>query len=425
MNEFPRMALARQQLYANPIADVAAAAVEGLTAAGIDQRVKPGQSIAITAGSRGVHKINQILRAVVDRVKELGAEPFIAPTMGSHGGATAAGQAELLDETYGISEASMRCPIRSTMEVEEIGRTVEHDLPVYLDRHVAQADGIIVVNRVKAHTDFSGPFESGLMKMITIGLGKRAQAESCHAYGAWGLRVLMPEVAAAKIALAPIIAGLALLEDGYDQTTEVVGLPGERIEAEEPALLLRAKEYMPRLPFDDLDLLIIDRIGKEISGAGLDPNVIGRKRIEGEPEFEKPNVERIVLRDLTPESHGNGVGTGLADCITQRLFDKIDWEVTNTNSLVSGFTIRSMVPVIRPNDREALRTMMFLLRRKPAEEIRAMRIRDTAHMESFQLSEGLLPAVAEHPKVEALEPMAEMRFDSDGNLTPDQVCSVK
>jgi len=425
MAEFPRFAPARQQLYSAPIADLPAAVRAGLEQGGIAASVQRGQRIAITAGSRGIHQIGAILRAVVERVRELGAEPFIVPAMGSHGGATADGQRELLDETYHVTEATMGCPVLATMEVVELGRTPEHDIPVYLDQNAAAADGIIVVNRVKAHTDFSGPFESGLLKMITIGLGKRHQAESCHAYGAWGLRVLMPEVARAKIALAPIRLGLALIEDGYDRTTEIVGVPAGAIEAEEPKLLLRAKETMPRLPFEDLDLLIVDRAGKEISGAGMDPNVLGRKRIAGEAEFESPRIERILLRDVTPESHGNGIGTGLADAITQRLYDAIDWEVTNTNSLVSGFTLRSMVPVVSPNDREALQTLLFLLRRKPIEAIRALRIRDTAHLEFFQLSEALLADAAAHPRVETLGAAEALRFNSDGNLLPDEVCTVK
>jgi hypothetical protein len=237
--------------------------------------------------------------------------------------------------------------------------------------------------------------------------------------------VLLPEVARAKLQLAPILGGLAILEDGYDQTTEIVGLPNARIEAEEPVLLQRARTYMARLPFDELDLLILDRIGKEISGAGMDPNVIGRKRIQGEPEFESPRVERIIVRDLTPESHGNGIGIGLADFITQRLYDKIDWPVTNTNTLVSSFTQRSMVPVISRNDREALETALFLLRRKPVEELAAVRARDTLHLEHLLVSEGLLPQVRENDRLELLGEPEELRWDPDGNLLPDETAAVK
>jgi hypothetical protein len=310
----------------------------------------------------------------------------------------------------------MGCPILSSMKVVELGRTPEHGLPVYVDEHVARADGILVVNRVKEHTDFHGPYESGLMKMMTIGLGKRAEAESVHAFGAWGLRELMPEVARAKMRLAPILGGLAILEDGLDQTTAIVGLPVERIEAEEPKLLARAREYLARLPFDALDLLIVDRMGKEISGTGMDTNVIGRRRIEGEPEWEKPRIERLFLRDLTPESEGNGTGIGLADIITRRLRDKIDLETTQVNSRVSTFMLRVVLPIVAKNDREGLDTALYLLRRKPPEQVGMVRIRDTMRLEQLLVSENLLPQVRENEKLEVLGPPEELRFDAAGNL---------
>jgi Lactate racemase N-terminal domain len=409
------LAPVRQQLYSAPVADLEGAVRAALAQGGLEGSVRPGQRIAITAGSRGIANIAAVLRTVAARVRELGAEPFIVPAMGSHGGATDEGQRELLAGTFGIDEVRAGAPVLSSMEVVELGRTAEHDLPVYLDRNAAGADGIVVVNRVKPHTDFTGPYESGLMKMITIGLGKRLQAESIHAYGAWGLRVLMPEVARAKLEQAKILLGVALLEDGHDQTCEVVGLPAAAIPDEEPRLLERARRNMARLPFEELDLLIVDRIGKEISGAGMDPNVIGRKRIDGEPEFTSPRIERIIARELSRETHGNGIGTGLADIITQRLFDGIDWEITNTNSVVSGFTLRSMVPVIAANDREALRTALFLLRRHPLPGLRVARILDTFHLEHLQVSLPLLDGDAAS-RIEPQGPAAPLRFDGEGNL---------
>ncbi len=411
-----RLARVRQQLYSAPVGDVPAAVRAGLAEGGLAGAVHPGQRIAITAGSRGIANIATILRTVAESVRALGAEPFVVPAMGSHGGATGAGQLSLLAETFGIDERSLGCPVHSSMEVVELGRTPEHDVPVYLDRHAAGADGILVVNRVKAHTDFSGPYESGLFKMITIGLGKRAQAEAVHAHGAWGLRVLIPEVARAKLAVAPIRLGLAIIEDGHDQTCAVVGLPAAAIGDEEPRLLERARQVMARLPFPVIDLLIVDRIGKEISGAGMDPNVLGRKRIEGEAEFESPRVERIVARDLTEATHGNAVGIGLADIITRRLHEKIDWEATNTNSLVSGFTQRSMVPYVAASDRAALETACFLLRRRPPEALRVVRIPDTLHLESLRASPALLADDVRPETVEVLGPPAEVRHDREGNL---------
>jgi hypothetical protein len=414
MADVLKMFPVRQQLYSAPLADIPAAVRDQLCAAGLEERIRPGQRIAITAGSRGINNIAEILKAAVECVKSVGGQPFIVPAMGSHGGATAEGQAELL-ATFGITEERMGCPVLSSMEVVELGRT-ERGTPVYLDRNAAGAAGILVINRVKTHTDFKGPYESGLMKMITIGLGKRVQAESIHAYLAWGLQNLIPEVGRAKIQLAPIRMALAILEDGYDQTCEIVGLKAEEIEAREPELLVRAKEYMARLPFDDIDLLIIDQIGKEISGAGMDPNVIGRLRIPGEPEFERPRVERLVVLDLTDETHGNGIGTGLADFTTQKLIDKIDWHVTNTNSVVSGFLLRSMVPVVSPTDRAAIESALFTLRRKPVEEVRAMRIRNTLHLEQLQLSAAFVEEASGHPRLEIEGTPAPMRFDGTGNL---------
>jgi len=417
----PDLVPVRQPLFSDPVPDIPAAAATALAATGIRDRIRRGDRVAITAGSRGIAQIAAILRAVVATLAEWGARPFLVPAMGSHGGATAEGQRQLLAETFGITESAMGCPILSSMDVAELGRTPEHDLPVYLDRHAASADAIVVVNRVKPHTDFTGPVESGLMKMITIGLGKRAQAESVHAYGAWGLRELVPEVARAKIARSRIVGGLAILEDGRDQTHRIVGVPAEGIATEEPRLLCRAREIMAKLPWPSLDLLIVDRIGKEISGAGMDPNVIGRKRIEGEPEFASPRIERIVVRDLTDESHGNGIGTGLADIITRRLYDRIDWEVTNTNSLVSGFTQRSMVPFVADSDRHALETARYLLRRKPVEQLRVARIRDTLHLEQLWASENLL---AEVPGLTVLGPPAPVQFDDAGRLVEPAVPAV-
>jgi hypothetical protein len=415
MPHYPPMYPARQLLYSAPVADIPGAVAAELRRAGLAEVVRPGQRVAITAGSRGVANIATILKATVDAVREVGGEPFLVPAMGSHGGATDAGQAELLAEGFGIREQTMGAPILSSMEVVELGRT-ERGTPVYLDRNAAAADVIIVVNRVKAHTDFSGPYESGLMKMISIGLGKRVQAESIHAYGAWGLRTLIPEVARTKIARSPIRLGLALIEDGYDQTCQIVGLRAEEIPDREPELLLRAKEIMPGLPFEEVDLLIVDRIGKEISGAGMDTNVLGRKRIATEPEFERPRVERVIARDLSEETHGNAIGIGLADFIIQRIVDKIDWRVTNTNSMVSGFLQRSMVPVVCPTDQAAVDAAYFMLRRKPPEAVRVLRIRDTLHLEHVWISDSFLPEAREHPRLEVMDKPRPMAFDSAGNL---------
>jgi hypothetical protein len=415
MPRYPQMYPARQLLYSAPVPDIPGRVRAELQRAGLAEVVRPGQRVAITAGSRGVNNIAAILKATVEAVRATGAEPFLVPAMGSHGGATDEGQAALLAETFGVTAASMGAPVLSSMEVVELGRT-ERGTPVYLDRNAAAADAIIAINRIKAHTDFSGPYESGLMKMITIGLGKRAQAESIHAHGAWGLRTLIPEVARAKIALSPIKIGLALIEDGYDQTCEIVGMRAGEIAEREPELLLRAKEVMAGLPFDEVDLLIVDRAGKEISGAGMDTNVLGRKRIDTEPEFERPRVERVILRDLTDETHGNAVGIGLADFVTQRVVDQIDWQVTNINSMVSGFLQRSMLPVVSPTDQAAVEAAYFMLRRKPPEEVRVLRILDTLHLEHVWISDSFLPEARQNARLEVTDKPRPLAFDSAGGL---------
>ncbi len=425
MADYPRLAPVCQRLYSSPIDDLPAAVRCALADAIPPDRVRKGQRIGITAGSRGIANIAPILKAAVDLLRERGAEPFLFPSMGSHGGATAEGQADLLGRVFGINEETMGYPVLSSMEVVELGRTPEHDLPVYVDEHVAKADGILVVNRVKAHTDYRGPHESGLMKMIAIGMGKRAQAETIHAHGVYGLRELIPEVARAKIRMAPILGGLALVEDGYDQTSEIVGLPADRIEAEEPAILERAKAGMALLPFDELDLLVIDRMSKEISGTGMDTNVIGRRRINNEPEWEVPAIEVVFVRDLEQHASTNAVGIGLADLTTRRLRERFDLKKTQVNGLTSTFAQRLMLPVVAEDDREGMDHAMYLLRRKSPDQIRMVRIRDTAHLHRLLVSEALLPEVRRHERLEQEGEPEEIRFDAEGKLTPDEVVQVK
>jgi len=424
MVTYPRLLPVRHQLYSKPIEDVPAAVREAMRKAVPEGKIRKGQRIGITAGSRGTDKIGLVLKAAVEIVRERGGEPFVFPSMGSHGGATDEGQAKLLDEVFGINEKTMGCPILSSMKVVELGRTREHDIPVYVDEHVAKADGVLVVARVKAHTDFQGPYESGPMKMITIGMGKQTQAESVHAFGAWGLKHLIPEIGEAKIRLAKVLGSLAILEDGYDQVTEIRGLPAGKVAEEEPKLLRRAKRYQARLPFDELDLLVVDRMSKEISGTGMDTTVIGRRRIQGEPEWKRPRIEVLFVRDLDENASDNGIGMGLADLMTRRLYDKIDLKKTQVNGLTSGFAMRLMVPTIAADDREALEHAFYLLRRKLPEEVSMVRIRDTSHLERLYVSEALRPQVEADPRLEVVGPAEEVRFDREGKLVPDEAMKV-
>jgi len=316
-------------------------------------------------------------------------------------------------ESLNITEETVAAPVRATMEVVEVG-TMESGLPVYLDRYAAEADAIIAVNRIKSHTDFSARYESGLVKMLAVGVGKRMGAEVLHSDGTAGLRRFIPAYAATVIANAPVLGGLALIENERHQLAEVTAIRAHEIALREPSLLVRAKQMEPRLPFPEIDLLIVDRIGKEISGVCLDCNVIGRRGIRGEPDPERPQVRYIFVRSLTPASHGNAIGIGLADFTTEQLVADIDWQVTRLNGLVSGFLERAKTPVTLRNDREALLAALTALGAR-AEGARVVRIKDTAHLAEMQVSEPLWEEAHNYGLVRGSAP-APLAFDEAGTL---------
>lgn len=353
-----------------------------------------GKRIALGIGSRGVANIATIARQVVRLIRESGGEPFIVPAMGSHGGATPEGQIDVL-EGLGVTPETVGCPILATMDTVIMGYTKE-SVPAHLDRHVAEADGFILVNRVKPHTDFHGPHESGLIKMLAIGLGKERGASAIHSYGVMGLRDYIPAVARVLLAKSKWIAGFATVEDGYHRTVALEGFDAATLIAGEQRLLAQAHELLPRLPVDDIDVLIVDEIGKNISGAGMDTNVIGRWRIEGEAEPDAPRVQALVVLDLTSPSHGNAVGTGLADFTVRRLVDKIDFEITTRNVYTSGFLIRGQIPLVFATDGEAIEAAIdHVYRSHPAQraEARIMRIRNTLELEHLWVSPNLVGEV--------------------------------
>lgn len=365
-----------------------------------------GKRIAIGIGSRGVAEIVAIARRLVALVKQGGGEPFIVPAMGSHGGATAAGQLDVL-AGLGVTEVSVGCPLRATMETVVMGETAS-GYPLYLDRHVAEADGLIIANRVKIHTDFHGPHESGVMKMLAIGLGKETGAASIHQQGVYGLRNIMPEVASGLLSKINLIAAIATVEDGYHRPVDLAMFTSDQIAEGEQRLLERSRELMPRLPVDELDVLIIDYMGKDISGAGMDTNIIGRWFIKGEPEPESPRVKALVVLDLTEASHGNATGIGLADFTTQRLFDKIDLPLTTKNIYTSGFLERGRLPLVYATDEEAIETALdHVFRANPDERdnARVMRIASTLDLETVQVTSNLLDEIRAEPGfVDADEP---------------------
>lgn len=397
-----------QSVYLSPLRDVPAHVVAEL--ARVLPQFPAGAEVAVTAGSRGVANIGSILRAVCEAVRAHGGQPFVVPAMGSHGGATAEGQVELL-ESLGVTPVSVGAPIRASMEVDHLGYTPD-GTEVVLDRHALSAQAIVVVGRVKPHTDFEGRWESGLAKMLAVGLGKEAGATRMHRTGAAGLRDHVPAAAHVILEQAPVVAGLAVLEDAAGQTSRVVGVTPAELLEREAALLQEAKSHAPRLPFDEADLLIVDYLGKDISGTGLDTKVIGRMRIEGQPEPERPRVRCLAALDVTDASHGNANGLGLADVITERLLAKTDLQALRVNAAACGFWERAKVPVAFATDREAIAAALRSTG-VPAEQARVARIRDTLHLERLWVSAALVDSLIGDVEV---GPKRCLEFDTDGNL---------
>ena len=379
----------------------------------LDVPIAPDSRVAIAVGSRGIDSLAVIVRAAVSHVKQRGGVPFVVPAMGSHGGATAEGQREVL-RGYGITEQSVGAPIHSSMDVAELP---SGDLPigVFMDRRAWESDGVILINRIKPHTDYHGPYESGLVKMAVIGLGKHRQALDIHRFGVHGLRDLIPQCAKVILESEKILCGIGIVENAHDKACLIEALPGDQVLTREPALLEQARQRMPSLPMEDIDVLVIDRMGKDISGCGVDPNIIGRIRIQGEQEPDSPRIKSIVVTDLTDASHGNALGTGLADVITRRLYEKIDLDVTYENAYTSSFLERAKLPVIAPTAAQALDFALRSCGAIPAGEERIIWIRDTLHLCELYVSAIVLREVSPSPEIEtAGEPVA--MFDSEGGL---------
>jgi hypothetical protein len=417
----PTMTRVRQRLYDRVLVDLDSVVIRKVQQR-LEGRVRPGQRIAVAVGSRGVANVARIARGTVEAIRRVGGEPFVVPAMGSHGGATAEGQTEVL-ASLGVTEAFVRCPIRSSMDVVQIG-TIEDGLPVYLDRHAAGAEGIVVINRVKKHTDFHGEIESGLMKMICIGLGKKAQAELVHAYGAAGLKRYVPLVTRFTLAHAPILLGVASLENGYEQTAEIHVFDAAEIEEGEKRLLRKNKRTYPMLPLDELDLLIVDQIGKDVSGTGMDTNVIGRTRIAGVADPPRPRIRTIVALTLTEVSHGNAVGVGLADLISRRLRDQIDDATMAVNVITSGFLERGKVPITLKSDRLAIETALSRLPPEARARPRVARVLDTLHVAEFDASEAVLGELRGRPDVAVGDDTRPLVFDASGTIEPMDVADT-
>lgn len=361
---------------------------------------KPGERIGLAVGSRGIRNIQQIVKQVISHLQSAGVSVSIIPAMGSHAGATGEGQAEML-ASYGITEDALGVPILSSMDVKVLG-TTDAGVPVHIDANAWSMDGIVMLNRIKPHTDFHGSIESGLMKQIAVGLGKRHGAETIHRRGVTGLSVHMPAIARFVLGTGKIRCGLAIVENMRDETSILRFVLPQDFEHVECELLQLAKQKIPAVPFRDLDVLLIQEMGKNISGTGIDPNVTGRYFLDrGNSPDNAYGIKRLVCLDLTEESHHNGLGVGFADVISRRLFDKIDLSISYVNIITTGFLERGFLPIIQETDKDALHTALFACGRvMTASSARVMMIKNTLCMHEMLVSQALLSEVAQDPTME-------------------------
>jgi hypothetical protein len=380
--------------------------------------IKPGARIAITAGSRGIANIARVIHAIGEEVRALGADPFVMPAMGSHGKATAEGQIEMLGE-LGITEHSTNMSIVSDMAVRQVGVVDACGMPVYVAETALAADGVIVVNRVKPPTDFNAPIESGLAKLCTIGIGKQKGAQAVHSYGVPGLAKWMPLAAKVVVKHANVLFGVGVVENAYDQTGIIEAIPASGIaDEDERRLLATAKNLMASLPFDTLDVLVVDEMGKQISGCGMDTNVIGRMWVHGSDEFARPSIASIAVLDLTDGSHGNAAGLGLADFTTQRLVEKVDFAAFYINCLTAstGGLQRGQVPMVMPNDVAAVKAAIQTCGEPRSDVVGVMHIRNTLQIGEIEISASLLDRARELPHLDVDPDGHELAFDASGRI---------
>ena len=408
----PRMAKVRQVFPAPEVGNVVETLRSEMTKPHVGDCIKPGMRIAIAVGSRGLAEIPLIARIVGEEIRKRGGKPFIVPAMGSHGGATAEGQKQVLED-LGVTEKSTGCPIVSSMEVVELDR-LENGLAVLIDKAAYEADGIVAIGRVKPHTAYRGPCESGLAKMLTIGLGKQKGADSCHSYSFKHMAENVIEMAKIKIARAKICFGIATVENAYDRIAKIVAVPAREIIETDQRLLPEAKANMPKIRFDNIDVLIVDLIGKDISGDGMDPNITGRYPTPY--AYGGPEIAKVVALDLTEATHGNANGMGEGDFTTRKLFNKIDWQSTYANALTSTVPLPVKVPVIMESDREAILAAIKTCCARDLRRARVVRIKDTLHLGEIYISESMLEDARKHPDVEIISQPEELVFDERGNL---------
>lgn len=414
--DFPRLVLVRQHFPDRRLKDIPGTVREQLSSAGLAAKLAPGSRVAIGVGSRGIANIATIVRAVVDWWKEQGMKPFIFPAMGSHGAATAEGQADVLAH-YGIVEETMGCPIVSQLEVVSLGKT-ENGVEAFMDRKAYESDGVMLVGRVKWHTDFAGKIESGLFKMMAIGLGKFAGAQRYHTYAyRMGLETVIRSVGRQVLKSGKILGGLAILEDANHDTAQLTAVPVEVMEQREEELLALVKSWMGRIPLEALDVLVLDEIGKNISGAGMDTKVVNRS-VHGETNLwpNAPRIERIFVRDLSSNTYGNGVGIGMADVIHDRILEKIDWTPTYINSLTASTPAAIRTPIHFPTDRLCLEKIWPTVGKFDPQEVTLGWIQNSLELGVLAFSENLLPEIRKNPMLEVIDGPRPMEFDAQGNL---------
>lgn len=408
----PKMAKVKVNFDNKKIDDLGSALIEQLQQVHIQNKIQPGMEIALAVGSRGLDRLVEITAVTVKFLKDLGAKPFIVPSMGSHGGATAEGQREVLAH-LGVTEDSVGCEIRSSMEVVKISE-LPNGLPVYVDKFASEADGIVIINRVKPHTAFRGPVESGIMKMISIGLGKQKGAEACHQMGFKYMAENVPAMAKIIMEKTPILFGVATVENAFDKVAIIDVLTPEEIINKEHELQKQAKELLPKLFFDQLDVLVIDEIGKNISGDGMDPNITGRYPTPY--ATGGPDVNKMVVLDVTHQSEGNANGVGTADFTTQRLVDKMDKEGTYANGLTSTVVAPTKIATTLPTDKQAIQAAIKTCNILDFRNVKLVRIKNTLVLSEIEVSEPLLEYVKQHPNMEVSSDLYEIPFNENGDL---------
>lgn len=392
----------RQTFDSRQITHVRQAVLEQFRRPEIRERVHPGDRVAVGCGSRGIHRIDEIVKATVDCLLELGAKPFLVPAMGSHGGATPEGQRQVL-ASYGITEESMGVPIDADMDTVSLGSTPT-GIPLYFSRSAYQADWVLPINRVKLHTDFSGPIESGLVKMMTIGFGKERGCNALHLQGTTNFARIIPEAGRSVLSQVDMRFGIAIVENAYDHTAVIEAIPGESLFEREPQLLELSKQLFPRLPFKEIDVLVVEEFGKDISGAGMDPNITGRSSVGPVVGFQGPKIQRIVVCDLTEASHGNGVAVNVADFITQTFFEKLDLKAVYANGLACCNPQACQIPVIMEDEEQAVAAAVKTCRFIDQSHPRIVRIKNTLRLDEFEISEALLEEAKSIPRLEIDEP---------------------